>query len=463
MPTYAQHVLEAIQSSDAPIMPDKLLRLVQQSRKQSGYTKCSERHLNNAIQKLLKGKIIRQEPDQSYCMSDRSPVTKPEPQTEPEPEPEPGAEVSGSSSAPAPDPSHTTAAQLPRKKRLSAYNLFTKQYMSEHKNDFKRDVLMQNISKEWKAIKADKKKHQYWKAKAKKAVQAPPSAPPQSSNTKARRTRRAKRSKPPAAKEQEPEEEEEAESLNFELDVADISAEFDQIQNKLPQINEKRHQAENDPDSKTIDAPAPPVAEAAIQTAHPPEEAVNRHPHTSNLPRKGSSSNLQLNKASSTNPGSRTQSEEDGGPGTSAEGKTTTALDNRSKEQHKTSHPKNTPEKAVEAKKGQEEKPITKDPPSVAANQHGSDGVQAEEEAPNAKEPEADVVDDVNPLEERLTTQAGEGPRGALETKVSDVNLFGDVIQPTERISDSLLNSLYWTSLMQNKYHVAPPLAESEK
>ena len=457
MPTYAQHVLEAIQSSDAPIMPDELLRLVQESRKQSGYTKCSERHLNNAIKKLLKGKIIRQEPDQSYCMSDRSPVTKPEPKTEPEPEAE--AEVSGSS-APAPDPS-------PRKKRLSAYNLFTKQYMSQHKNDFKRDVLMQNISKEWKAIKADKKRHQHWKAKAKKAVQAPPTGQPptKTAKTKARRTRKSKVRETPPAKKQEPKqaeeaEEEEAESLNFELDVADISAEFDQIQNKLPQINGQCPLGEHATAPKTIDSPAPPVAEAAIQKGQPPAEADNTQPHTSNLPRKGSTSNLQLNKASSTNPNSPSHSEEDGAPATATEEKTTATLDNGSSDK-KPGNTEDTPAKAAEADTFKVEQPQANGPPADASSPKGPDALQVERESTKAEEPEADGVEDVNTEGERLVAPAGdsEGPRGAPETKVSDVNLFGDVIEPTERISDRVLNSSYWTSLMQNRYHVCPPLA----
>lgn len=281
MPTYAQHVLQSIQNATEPVTHDHLLALVRSDRQKSGLHTCSERHVNNAIDKLINGKIIRKEPDGTYCMMDRSPMISEVSERSP------NATGKATQVVGEPDKTKTsksanknTIPKTTKKKRISAYNLFTKNFMAKHKNGSKRNVLMQQVSKAWKKVKKNKPEHQYWIAQAKieqeKPVQ-PSSATSNTLNEKSAETptKSAKDGETVVTNHS-------MESLNFDLDVAEISAEFDAIRNKLPQII--THNA-----SETSSSKAQPSTDKTKTEVQPVDQC-----EPAPVNRKLSSSNMQL-------------------------------------------------------------------------------------------------------------------------------------------------------------------------
>ena len=190
MPTYAHHVLEAIQNFKHSVSLQTIIEFVKKDRIKHGSKKTSERHINKAITKLINGKIIKKTESNNYCMVDSSPETK---------------KLAATNS---PRISKTKSKKKHNKK-LTAYNLFTKYFMCKNKEVIKQNIIMKEMSKEWKRIKSNKLEHDTWKKRAREQCLS------FSENTH---------------------NSDDDESMNFQLDVADLSAEFEDI-NKLPQIN----------------------------------------------------------------------------------------------------------------------------------------------------------------------------------------------------------------------------------
>ena len=131
MPSYAHHVLEAIQHTTNPISIESIIEFVTIDRTKHNHTKTSERHIKNAINKLIKAKIINKVGENLYCMIDTSPQTKTLPKRKKDfaKQEEKKQGVNNGSG---------------RKRQITAYNVFTKHFIKENKKQLKRNVLAAN-------------------------------------------------------------------------------------------------------------------------------------------------------------------------------------------------------------------------------------------------------------------------------------------------------------------------------
>lgn len=358
MPTYAHHVLEAIQHTREPISLESIISFVKSDRKKHNLTKTSERHVQNALTKLLKAKLIKTTDRNLYCMIDTSPTTnKKDENNNPTPKiPE-------------------KKSKRTHKKQISAYNLFTKHFLKENKDKLfpKRNLLMREMSKKWKQIKSDVEQHQYWKQQAKDYCCS-----------------------------DEEEEEEEEEVMNFELDVADLSAEFKDT-NELPQIN----------------AGCPTKIDI--------------------LTRKNSSSNIQLPLHSKMS---------------------TNGSDVNSCKDHKTKNTKQSPilKALVNADEGEQVKSNAKEPVMVEEKEtEGEPKVQVQEPEVQVQEPEVQVQEpEVKAGEPEVNAEQSEvGIEVLGDNETLPKNVFGDIIDPKNRLDDALLDSPNWLDMMQETYSLS--------